>query len=206
MSKLLSGNHTVLVKELYERHRSKILRHLLKLDADDRFFRFGSHVSDEFITKYVEKIDFNVDRMFGVFSYRFHLVGVGHLSFIPNPRHPLAEGIAERVAELGLSVSKNARGHGIGAALFNRTMIHCRNAHVTTLYLHYLRSNSIMMHLATKAGMELHHDNDESEAYLKIPPADPASFIQEAFEEHVAHLDYSMKSHTKSVLKFFRKV
>lgn len=205
MSKRHSSNRTVLVKELHARHRPKILRHLLALDTEDRSYRFGSSLSDESITSYVEAIDFDVDKVFGVFSYRFHLVGVGHLSFIANPRHPLAEGVAERVAELGLSVSKKARGHGIGEALFKRTTTHCRNANVTTLYLHYLRSNAIMMHLAQKAGMEVQNDHDESEAYLKIPPADPASFLQEAIEEQVAHFDYSMKANTKSVMNFFRK-
>lgn len=203
MNKILFGHHTVLVKEVYARHRSRILHHLLALYQADRVLRFGSNVSDEIITNYVNGINFDVDRVFGVFSYRFRLVGVGHLSFMPSPDRLSDNGVNQKSAEFGLSVSNNARGHGIGSALFERAAIHCRNANVTTLYFHCLSTNKIMMHLAEKAGMEIQRNHGEADAYLTVSPADPASFMQEAMEEQVANLDYSMKSNTRSVLNFF---
>jgi hypothetical protein len=43
----------------------------------------------------------------------------------------------------------------------------CRNNDVDTLYMHCLSSNKTMMHIAKKAGMEIHRDYGEADAYLK---------------------------------------
>ena len=58
--------------------------------------------------------------------------------------------------------------------------------------MHFLSSSQSMMHIAKKAGMEVvHHDHGEADAYLKLPPATPASALQEVIEEQVASL-YSL--------------
>jgi len=57
--------------------------------------------------------------------------------------------------------------------------------------MHFLSSSQSMMHIAQKAGMEVHHDHGEADAYLKLPPATPASALQEVIEEQVASL-YSL--------------
>jgi hypothetical protein len=75
---------------------------------------------------------------------------------------------------------------GIGTRLFDRAAIHCRNADVDTLYMHFLSSNQSMMHIAKKAEMEVHHDHGEAEAYLKLPPADAASASQEVVDRFLA--------------------
>ena len=66
-----NGQLPVLVKELGERDRRRMLRHLLALDRDDRLLRFGSMVPDEQITAYIGKIDFANDIVFGVFNNVF---------------------------------------------------------------------------------------------------------------------------------------
>ncbi|PRC94198.1 GNAT family N-acetyltransferase [Solimicrobium silvestre] len=197
-----SNHRTVLVKELSARHRSRVSHHFSSLDQHDRILRFGTHLSNESISNYVKGINFELDKVFGVFSYSFRLVGVGHLAFVPRADRPLVDGVIQKVAEFGVSVSSNARGLGIGSKLFERAAIHCRNANVTTLYMHCLSSNQTMMHIAKKAGMEIHRDYGEADAYLTVLPADPGSVIQEAMQEQVASLDYSLKANTSSVLNF----
>ncbi len=59
--------------------------------------------------------------------------------------------------------------------------------------MHFLTSSQSMMHIAKKAGMEVHHDRGEADAYLKLPPGNPASTSQEVVEEQVASLDYTLK-------------
>jgi hypothetical protein len=100
----------------------------------------------------------------------------------------------ERVAEFGVSVSEYARGMGIGTKLFERAAIHCRNADVDTLYMHCLASNRTMMHIAKKAGMQIHRAYGEADAYLRLAPANPTSVLREAMQEQLAMFDYTFKA------------
>ena len=72
---------TVPVTELRARDRRRMLRHFLCLEGRDRLLRFGSPVTDEQVTRYVQSIDFDRDMVFGVYNRVFKLVGVGHLAF-----------------------------------------------------------------------------------------------------------------------------
>jgi RimJ/RimL family protein N-acetyltransferase len=199
-----TGKFIVRVKELSERDRRRLLMHFLALDDNDRYLRFGTVLPDELITRYVQKIDFARDAVFGVYNNNFKLVGVGHLAFAPRDGVPaVSEATAkERVAEFGASVSASARGIGIGTKLFERAAIHCRNADVDTLYMHCLASNQTMIHIAKKAGMEIHRLHGEADAYLKLRPANPASVMREAVEEQVASFDYAFKANSRAATKW----
>jgi RimJ/RimL family protein N-acetyltransferase len=196
------------VKEVPERDRRRLLMHFLALGERDRHLRFGSVLPDELITRYVQHLDFTRDTVFGVYDADLHLVGVGHLAFAPREavRAVSEATVKERVAEFGVSVSESARGIGIGTKLFERAAMHCRNADVDTLYVHCLASNQAMMHIAKKAGMEIHRDHGEADAYLKLSPANPASVLQEAMEEQVASLDYSLKANTRAAVKLLHSI
>ena len=200
-----SGRETVPVKALGEHDRRRMLRHFLSLERPDRILRFGSFMGDEQITKYVNGIDFGRDMVFGVYNRAFRLAAVGHLAF--SPRQPSSDGVTEkdRVAEFGVSVLKSARGMGIGSKLFERAAIVCRNQDVDTLYMHCLSSNQTMMHIAKKAGMEIHRDYGEADAYLKLGPANPASVLQEAMQEQLATIDYALKANVRRATKLLDK-
>jgi RimJ/RimL family protein N-acetyltransferase len=133
-------------------------------------------------------------------------MAVGHLAFAPRDESHGDVTEKERVAEFGVSVSKAARGMGVGSKLFERAAIHCRNNDVDTLYMHCLSSNKVMMHIAKKAGMEIHRDYGEADAYLKLGPADPVSVLQEAMEEQLASLDYALKANVRAASKLLDKI
>ena len=196
---------TVLVKQLQERDRRRMLKHFLALDASDRLLRFGTVLPDEQIEAYVNRIDLSQDTVYGVVNRMFRLVAVGHLAFSPKEKIPSGSSrtTKDRVAEFGVSVSASARGLGIGSKLFERAAIHCRNSDVDTLYMHCLASNQTMMHIAKKAGMEIQRDRGEADAYLRLLPANPASMLQEAIEEQVATIDYNFKANKRFAEKFF---
>ncbi|KQQ32607.1 histone acetyltransferase [Duganella sp. Leaf126] len=194
------------VKQLHPRDRRRMRRHFLDLDAGDRLLRFGSALSDEQIERYVGAIDFSRDIVFGVYNRVFRLVAVGHLAFAARDASKAAVTDKARVAEFGVSVSRSARGIGIGAKLFGRAAIHCRNNDVDTLYMHCLSSNQTMMHIARKAGMEIRRAYGEADAYLKLPPADPASVMQEALDEQFATLDYTFKANKKAARKWLARL
>ena len=195
------GQPPVLVKELGERDRRRVLRHLLALDSEDRLLRFGSMIPDEQITAYVEKIDFSRDIVFGVLNNVFQLVGMGHLAFASADGRKSTT--KEQVAEFGVSVSKSARGQGVGTRLFQRAATHCRNSDVDTLYMQCLTSNQTMMHIARKAGMRIKREYGEADAHLELPPPSPGSVMAEALEEQFAAIDYTVKANTRAAMKFF---
>jgi RimJ/RimL family protein N-acetyltransferase len=200
----LKLRRTVLVKQLEERDRRRMLKHFLALDQSDRLLRFGTHLPDELVTAYVQKIDFSNDTLYGVYNRVFKLVAVGHLAFAPAPAGE-AVTTKDKVAEFGVSVSRSARGRGIGSKLFERAAIHCRNSDVDTLYMHCLSSNQTMMHIAKKARMEIERDHGEADAYLRLLPPNPGSVLQEALQEQFASIDYTLKANTRAATKWFRK-
>jgi len=195
----------VLVKNLAERDRRRVRRHFMALDRDDRLLRFGSVLPDPQLEAYVAKLDFTKDIVFGVYNRMFQLVGVGHLAFTSRDAHPdsLHYTDKEKVAEFGVSVSKSARGQGIGTRLFERAAIHCRNSDVDTLYMQCLSSNRTMMHIAKKAGMEIRREYGEADAHLHLPPPSPGSVLAEALEEQIAKIDYTVKANARAAAKWF---
>jgi len=195
---------TVPVKELGERDRRRVLRHFLALDDSDRLLRFGTVLPDDSIRAYVGKLDFSNDIVLGVLNRVFQLVGVGHLAFAPKDAEPARSQATakERVAEFGVSVSKSARGQGVGSRLFERAAIACRNADVDTLYMQCLSSNKTMMHIAKKAGMQIKREHGEADAYLHLPPPSPGSVMKEALEEQFAMIDYTMKANARAAAKW----
>jgi GNAT superfamily N-acetyltransferase len=197
----------VRVKQLEERDRYRMRKHFLSLDPDDRLLRFGTVLPDEQVIGYVDKIDFKRDTIYGVYNHVFKLVAVGHLAFAPKEQLTGADRVTqkERVAEFGVSVLASARGQGIGSRLFQRAAIHCRNADVDTLYMQCLSSNQTMMHIAKKAGMEIHREYGEADAYLRLPPPSPSTVMQEALEEQFATIDYTFKATNRAAAKLFER-
>lgn len=190
-----AGRPLVLVRELAAHHRARLSKHLLTLGEEDRMLRFGQAVGDHVIEAYVENIDFDQDKVFGVFDEHLDLIGAAHLAY-------LRDSSQGKVAEFGVSVSESARGRGIGSAMFERAATHGRNNGVRTLYMHCLSRNRAMMHIARKAGMNVQHEYGEADAYLELPPANTASHLSEALEEQVADLDYMLKRNLRNARRF----
>jgi RimJ/RimL family protein N-acetyltransferase len=174
------------IRSLATRHRERILAHLLSLSESDRYLRFGYAASDTQIARYVERIDFERDEVFGIFNRRLELIAMAHLAYLG------ASDIAP-MAEFGVSVLMKARGRGFGARLFDHAMLHARNRGVDTLMIHALSENMAMLRIARNAGAELHREGSESQAMLKLPPEDMASRVGQLVEDRAAELDYRLK-------------
>jgi RimJ/RimL family protein N-acetyltransferase len=203
--KARSARPAIMVKQLEERDRRRMLKHFMALDDSDRLLRFGTVLPDEQLTRYVNKIDFARDTVYGVYSRVFKLLAVGHLAFAPKEQLSVAGALNDKdtVAEFGVSVSRAARGMGIGSKLFERAAIHCRNADIDTLYMHCLSSNQTMMHIAKKAGMQIEREYGEADAHLRLLPPSPGTVMQEAIEEQFATIDYTLKANARAAVKWF---
>ena len=186
-----SARQTVPVRELHAGYREEILNHLLQLNDEDRRLRFGTHTPDEVIHHYVENLDFNKDAIFGVFDLDLKLLGMAHLAYLPEHKGQA------RAAEFGVSVLPEGRSQGLGTALLQRSSVHSRNTRIETLYVHCLANNKAMMHLAQKAGMTVEYAYGDADACLKLPPASPATIVEEAANEQWADMDYALKQNLK---------
>ena len=170
------------VRELTALDRPAYEQHLLALGTEDRRLRFGTPPADSVVRAYVERIDFERDALFGVFSDDLALVGAAHL----------ARG--DEHAELGVSVLPEYRGRGFGGALLERAMLRARNWRRPKLFMHCLRENATMMHLAQKLGMHVATQAGEADAWLELPHPDAGSYFGEVFAQRVALFDFALKA------------
>jgi RimJ/RimL family protein N-acetyltransferase len=184
------------IRSLGAGHRERIRAHLLALDGQDRYLRFGYAANDEQIGRYVDQLDFERDDIFGIFNRRLELIAVAHLAFLPT------EADAPAGAEFGVSVLAKARGRGYGARLFDRAVVHARNEGVELMFIHALSENTAMIKIARNAGATLEREGGETEAYLRLPPATLDSRVSELVDEQVAQADYRLKVQAKNFLGF----
>ncbi|MFC5500245.1 GNAT family N-acetyltransferase [Caenimonas terrae] len=183
------------IRSLGPGHRDRIAAHLLALDADDRYLRFGYLATDEQIERYVAGLDFDRDDIFGVYNRKLELIAMAHLAFSSDAQH-------SSCGEFGVSVLKKARGRGYGSRLFERAVIHARNEGVDLMFIHALTENRAMLKIATNAGATLERAGSETDAYLRLPPATLDSRMSEMVEEQVARTDYRLKSQAHSFRQF----
>jgi GNAT superfamily N-acetyltransferase len=181
--------HWVPVRSLAERHRPRILAHLLALPPHDRYLRFGYAASDAQVARYTDLIDFAHDEVFGIFNRRLELIAQAHLASLPDARQ----------AEFGVSVLPQARGRGYGGRLFDHAVLHARNRGVDTLLVHALSENTPMLRIARSAGATIERDGGEALARLRLPPEDLRSRLDEWVEDGAAEIDYRIKVQAQRV-------
>lgn len=175
------------IREIGPRYREQIARHLLRLDEHDRYLRFGFGAQDRQIQQYVDKLDFERDRVFGIFNRRLDLIAMAHLAF---PSDMAEAGFAE----FGVSVSRHARGRGYGSRLFERAAIHAVNDGVRTLYIHALSENAAMIRIARKAGAKVASAGSETQAHLQLPESTFKTRVGELLADQLGQVDYWLKS------------
>lgn len=198
------------IRTLRAEHRAAIVEHLVQLGPRDRYLRFGYAAGDEQIQRYVAALNFERDEVFGVFNRRLRLIAMAHLAYL-EPRAVVGEnpaGEAQRPdggAEFGVSVNHHARGRGYGMQLFRRAVVHARNHGVQQLFIHALTENMAMLAIARKGGATVVQDGSESQAHLKLPPADFESQVSEMLDEQVARTDYHFKAKTRRLWHLLRR-
>ena len=180
-------------------HGERIATHLLALSAQDRYLRFGYAANDEQIRRYVDGLNFERDDIFGIYNRKLELIAMAHLAFSTNPE-------LKSCAEFGVSVLAHARGRRYGSRLFDRAVMHARNEGVDMMFIHALSENTVMLNIARKAGATIERDGSESEAYLKLPPADLDSRMTEIALERIAQTDYRLKVQAKQFWDFLAMV
>ncbi|MDB5885395.1 MAG: GCN5-related N-acetyltransferase [Polaromonas sp.] len=183
------------IRSIGSGHAERINAHLMALSSPDRYLRFGYAASNAQIERYVAGLDFERDEIFGIYNRRLELIALAHLAFSTDPE-------LKSCAEFGVSVLAHARGRGYGARLFDRAAMHSRNEGVQMMFIHALSENTVMLNIARKAGAAVERDGSETEAYLKLQPADIDSRMSEMLDEQIAQTDYRLKVQAKKFWDF----
>ena len=183
------------IRSLGPGHRDRISTHLMALDRDDRYLRFGYIATDEQIARYVCCLDFDRDEIFGIYNRKLELIAMAHLAVSQEPEH-------RACGEFGVSVLKKARGRGYGTRLFERAVMHARNEGVDMMFIHALSENTAMIRIARHAGATLERAGSETDAYLRMPPATLDTRMSEIVEEQLAQTDYRLKVQARSFRDF----
>ena len=168
--------------------REALTRHFLALDPEDRRLRFGASLSDDAIRMLEERIDFARDEIFAVQGEDLRLLAVVHVAFYRDK------------AELGLSALPEARGRGLGSALFSRAVMHLTNRGVREVFVHCLAENGAMMRLARRNGMRVVLDGAESDARLALPRATAGSVLAEWIWDQNARFAHEVRRCTRLVI------
>lgn len=141
--------------------KQMIYDHLVSLTPDDRNLRFFSSLSNEAIISYVEKIDFGKDGIFVSFDNHYKNI----IGFLHAPK------LNDTDFEIGVSVSKETRGTGLGYKLFEFAINWIQTLGGKKIYISCLTKNKAIQKIAKKLGVETTMvDFETREGVMNINP------------------------------------
>ena len=169
----------------------KYKTHLLCLDEESKYMRFGFHATHAAISNIYARWKENPDKhiIFAIENEDLEIVAVGHISLEDQP------------VELAFSVSPEYQGQGMGSALMARAVEYCQNRGISAGCMVCLTSNDRIKKLAKKLGL-LVSEGTEVMANIKIPDPSPASIMHEAMDNNIANIDHLGKAQRKFAKMF----
>lgn len=174
----------MLARKLNHLDKENLIKHLCTLEGEDRRLRFGVLITDEAIRNYVDKsFDDDKSQWFGC-DAKGKIVSACHVAIYNN------EG------ELGCSVDKEYRGHGLAQEMFDRAVTYLRAHQITEVYMHCLTENSVMKHIARKNDMVVVSCDGETDAKVKVEPPSPVTIYKDAYLDRVAIYDMLIRSNS----------
>lgn len=178
------SSHSVyqLMPSEYHKYRT----HLLMLDRESRYTRFGYYVSDYTIGQLCDQVESNCNahKIFAIEDDDLNLLAVGHISL---------EG---GETELAFSVLTPYRKQGMGSALMSRCIEWCQNRNIKRGSMVCLSTNTAIKRLASKYGI-LVNENGETMADIKIPELSLGSVVHEVVDSNLARIDHLSKFNRK---------
>ncbi len=166
--------------------------HLLSLDEESRYMRFGFFIKNEMINELCNKWELNSDKhkVFAIEDDNLEVVGVAHISLESDP------------AELAFSVFKEHQGKGMGDALMARAIEYCQNRSIKHGCMVCLGTNDKIKRLARKHNVLVKTEEGDSHGEIEIPDPTPVSFWKEYMQDNVAKLDHLGKTQKKFAQMF----
>lgn len=182
--------HTIYRLPDHEFHRYKT--HLLALDEENRYLRFGFHIKNDTIVELCARWEANSNKhkIFAIENDDLEVIAIGHISLEDNP------------AELAFSVLKEYQGQGMGDALMKRLIEYCQNHNIKLGCMVCLGSNDKIKHLARKHNILVKTEQGDSYGQIAIPTPTPVSYWKEYVDESLGKLDHLGKTQRKFARMF----
>jgi GNAT superfamily N-acetyltransferase len=176
--------------EEYHKYRT----HLLSLDEESRYTRFGAPIKDQTINQLCDGFESNPSqhKIFVIEDADLRVIAAGHIAL-------------EGETELAFSVLKEYRQQGMGSSLMKRCIEWCQNRNIQGGCMVCLSTNTAIKKLASKHGV-LVNDGGETLANITIPTANPASIISEVLDSNLARVDHLTKMQRKFVKSLYNFV
>ncbi len=152
------------IRKLLRSETGMITAHLLRLDPADRRMRFCSMVNDDYIRRYVDRLDWSRSLLFGQVEDGA-LRGLGELLLQP--------GDPPEAAEAAFSVERGWRNEGLCHRLMDRVTAAARVLAIATLHLYMLGENDPMRRVAGAKGFRFRLEEGEIQAILDLPRLEP---------------------------------
>lgn len=162
------------IRKLRADERGEVRAHLLRLDPEDRWFRFAGPASDARIEAYCDGLDDSITTMIGYFVDG-RVRGLGELK-------PL-DAAWPRAGEAAISVERAFQNRGIGTALLRRLIVIARNRSIRSLSMICLLENRRMLRIARKVGSSVEFDHGEVDASLTLPWPTHLTFLIEHLDD-----------------------
>ena len=175
--------------EEYHRYRT----HLLALDDQSRYTRFGTMAKDETINHLCDRFEANPKehKIFVIEDETLRVIAAGHIAL---------EG---GETELAFSVLNEYRQQGMGSSLMKRTIEWCQNRNIRGGCMVCLSTNTAIKRLAAKHGV-LVNDGGETLANITIPEPTPSSVLHEVVDSSMARADHLGKVQRNFVRSLYK--
>lgn len=166
------------IRPLTALEREDVRNFYLSLSADDRRKRFCCSLSDETISKYVDRLNFTRDTVLGALDEQAQIMGLAEL--VRGPKE----------SEMAFSVRPDRRGQKIGTKLLEGLIALAGICGIKRVFVMFLSDNTPMRKMATRAGMPVDTADGESYASREVPPPSAEDFARWLAEDGLAHTGY----------------
>lgn len=137
-------------------HYTAICDHIISLNRDDRYLRFGYPATDDRIGAYVDSTRNSEKSVWICVEVDGCLVGTLHVA------------LGTASAEFGLTVSSSARNKGIGKLMFSSAYILILERGIKQIHLYCLSQNKAIQKIARSFGLQVVTCGSDSEATVTI--------------------------------------
>jgi ribosomal protein S18 acetylase RimI-like enzyme len=161
-------------RKLWPQDGEVLAAHLLRLDPQQRWFRFGRAVADDWIARYATATDWSRTVILGCWIGG-ELRGIAEVKILGEAW--------PHSAEASLSVERGFEGRGIGSELFRRGLLIARNRGIGRISIFLQAENLRVQRIVRKAQPKLTYNADQIECEISLGPPDALSIAAEIYDD-----------------------
>ncbi|MGH7123800.1 MAG: GNAT family N-acetyltransferase [Stellaceae bacterium] len=164
-------------RKLWPQDADALAAHLLRLDREQRSFRFGRAVADEWVAHYAASTDWMRSVILGCWIAG-ELRGVAEIK--------LLDRAWPRSAEAALSVERRFEGRRLGTELFHRGLLLARNRGIDRVSMLCLPENLRVQRIVRAADPTAIYNGDQIECEIRLALPNALSLAAEFYDDGCA--------------------